>query len=51
MEIEIALHAVVVERVLRSMYDEKDDNTQVLYFKNGVATFSSFGAPAEVVEF
>ena len=36
---------------LRGMYDEKDDNTQVLYFKNGVATFSSFGAPAEVVEF
>ena len=36
---------------LRGMYDENDDNTQVLYFKNGVATFSSFAAPAEVVEF
>ena len=36
---------------LRAMYDENDDNTQVLYFKNGVATFSSFAAPAEVVEF
>ena len=36
---------------LRGMYDEHDDNTQVLYFKNGVATFSSFTAPAEVVEF
>ena len=36
---------------LRGMYDEKDDNTQVLYFKNGVATFSSFGASAEVIEF
>lgn len=36
---------------LRVMYDENDDNTQVLYFKNGVATFSSFAAPAEVVEF
>ncbi len=36
---------------LRSMYDENDDNTQVLYFKNGVATFCSFGAPAEVIEF
>ncbi len=36
---------------LRSMYDENDDNTQVLYFKNGVATFCSFGAAPEVVEF
>ena len=36
---------------LRAMYDENDDNTQVLYFKNGVATFSSFTAPAEVIEF
>ena len=36
---------------LRGMYDENDDNTQVLYFLKGVATFSSFGAPDEVVEF
>ena len=36
---------------LRGMYDENDDNTQVLYFKNGVATFSSFTAPEEVIEF
>ena len=36
---------------LRSMYDENDDNTQVLYFQNGVATFCSFGAAPEVVEF
>ncbi len=36
---------------LRGMYDENDDNTQVLYFEKGVATFSSFGAPDEVVEF
>ena len=36
---------------LRGMYDENDDNTQVLYLQNAVATFSSFGAPAEVVEF
>lgn len=36
---------------LRAMYDENDDNTQVLYFKNAVATFSAFGAPSEVVEF
>ena len=28
---------------LRSMYDENDDNTQVLYFKNATAVFTSFG--------
>ncbi len=36
---------------LRGMYNENDNNTQVLYIQNAVATFSSFGAPAEVVEF
>ena len=36
---------------LRAMYDENDGNTQVLYFKNGVATFSSFAAPEEVITF
>lgn len=36
---------------LRGMYDENDDNTQVLYIKNAVATFSSFAAPEEVVKF
>jgi len=36
---------------LRGMYDENDGNTQVLYFKNAVATFSSFSAPTETVEF
>ena len=36
---------------LRGMYDENDNNTQVLYFKNGVAKFSSFTAPEEIIEF
>ena len=36
---------------LRHMYDEKDGNTQVLYMKNAVATFSSFGGAPETVEF
>ena len=36
---------------LRGMYNENDDNTQVLYIQNAVAKFSSFGGPAEVVEF
>ena len=32
---------------LRGRYDENDPNTQVLYLKNAVATFSSFTAPSE----
>ena len=36
---------------LRNMYDENDGNTQVLYFRNAVATISSFTAPDEVIEF
>ena len=36
---------------LRAMYDENDSNTQVLYLKNAVATFSSFTAAPEVHEF
>ena len=36
---------------LRNMYDENDGNTQVLYFRNATATFSSFTAPPEVIHF
>ena len=36
---------------LRDMYDENDDNTQVLYLKNAVATFSSFTEAPETYEF
>ena len=36
---------------LRRMYDENDGNTQVLWFKNATATFSSFTAAPETVEF
>ena len=36
---------------LRGMYDENDGNTQVLYFRNAVATFSSFTAAPETVTF
>lgn len=36
---------------LRSMYNENDENTQVLYFRNATATFSSFTAPSEAVCF
>ena len=33
--------------VLRHMYSEDDDNTQVLYFKDATATFCSFGKEPE----
>ena len=36
---------------LRAMYDENDSNTQVLYLKDAVATFSSFTAPPEIHTF
>ncbi len=36
---------------LRSMYDENDGNTQVFYFKNATATFSSFTALSETITF
>ena len=36
---------------LRNMYDENDGNTQVFYFRKAVATFSSFTAAPETVEF
>ena len=36
---------------LRSMYDENDGNTEVLYFRNATATFSSFTEPVKTVTF
>lgn len=36
---------------LRAMYNEDDGNTQVFYFKNATATFSSFTAAPETVNF
>lgn len=36
---------------LRSMYDENDNNTIVLYFENGKAIISSFTEEPKVIEF
>ena len=36
---------------LRKIYDENDGNTQVFYFKNATATFSSFTAAPETIRF
>lgn len=36
---------------LKAMYDPDDGNTQVFYFENAKAVFSSFTKPEETVEF
>lgn len=36
---------------LKSMYDPDDGNTEVMYFKNATAVFSSFTKPEEVIKF
>lgn len=36
---------------LQQMYSATDDNTEVLYFKDATATFSSFTAEPKVVKF
>lgn len=36
---------------LRAMYNENDGNTQVFYFKNATAIFSSFTKEKEIVKF
>ena len=36
---------------LRGMYDENDDNTEVLYFEKGTATISSFTEEPKTIEF
>lgn len=36
---------------LRGMYDENDGNTQVFYFKNATAVFSSFTSTPETITF
>ena len=45
--------AAMLEKMpsLKAMYSADDDNTQVLYFKNGTAVFCSFTEPAETVCF
>lgn len=36
---------------LKAMYSADDDNTEVLYFKDATATFSSFTEPPRTVKF
>ena len=48
-----AVKVAMLEKMpsLKAMYSADDDNTQVLYFKNATATFSSFTEPPETVTF
>ncbi len=47
--IEAKKHMLANYPDLQAMYSAEDDNTEVLYFKNAVATFSSFtDVPREV---
>ena len=48
--IEAQVHMLDNYPNLRAMYDENDPNTAVLYFKDAVATFSSFTAAPETIE-
>ena len=43
----------ILEKIpsLKAVYSPDDDKTQVFYFKNATATFSSFTEPAETVTF
>ena len=45
--------AAMLEKMpsLKAMYSADDDNTQVLYFKNAAATFSSFTSAPETISF
>ena len=45
--------AAMLEKMpsLKAMYSADDDNTQVLYFKNATATFSSFTSAPETINF
>jgi len=36
---------------LKNMYSAQDDNTEVLYFKNAIATISSFGGAPKTIQF
>ena len=36
---------------LKAMYSAEDDNTEVLYFKDAVATFASFTGAPKVIKF
>lgn len=49
--IEAKEHMLDAYPNLKGMYSATDDNTEVLYMKDAVATFSSFTEPPKTVQF
>ena len=49
--IEAKQHMLDAHPQLKGMYSAEDDNTEVLYFEDAEATFSSFTAPPRTVRF
>ena len=47
---EAKKHMLDAYPMLRNMYNEDDDNTEVFYFKNATATFSSFTEPPKMIK-
>ena len=49
--VEAKQHMLDAYPNLQAMYSAADDNTEVLYFKDATATFSSFGGAPRTIEF
>jgi len=49
--VEAKQHMLDAYPNLQDMYSATDDNTEVLYFKDATATFSSFGGAPKTVQF
>lgn len=49
--VEAKAHMLDAYPNLKAMYSAEDDNTEVLYFEDATATFSSFGAAPKIVKF
>jgi uncharacterized pyridoxamine 5'-phosphate oxidase family protein len=49
--VEARRHMLEANPSLKNMYKEDDGNTEVLYFKDAVATLSSFGGEPKVIRF
>ncbi|OQA26686.1 MAG: Pyridoxamine 5'-phosphate oxidase [Firmicutes bacterium ADurb.Bin354] len=49
--VEAKEHMLDAHPQLKAMYSAEDDNTEVLYFKDATATFSSFTAAPRTVKF
>jgi len=49
--VEAKQHMLDAYPSLQGMYSATDDNTEVLYFKDAIATISSFGSAPRTVQF